>query len=68
MTVQGFANFLMFRRHPHFAIDAFLVIPQDTETTKSHNDYHETPRRQIKQSNQLSLPHQDDCNTRMDIK
>ena len=25
-------------------------------------------RRQIKQSNQLSLPHQDDCNTRMVIK
>ena len=25
-------------------------------------------RRQIKQSNQLSLPHQDDCNTKMDIK
>ena len=30
--------------------------------------HHETPGRQIKQSNQLSLPHQDDCNTRMDIK
>ena len=29
---------------------------------------HETPGRQIKQSNQLSLPHQDDCNTRTDIK
>ena len=29
---------------------------------------HEAPGRQIKQSNQLSLPHQDDCNTRMDIK
>ena len=28
---------------------------------------HETPGRQIKQSNQLSLPPQDDCNTRMDI-
>ena len=28
---------------------------------------HETPGRHIKQSNQLSLPHQDDCNTRMDI-
>ena len=28
---------------------------------------HETPGRQIKQRNQLSLPHQDDCNTRMDI-
>ena len=26
-----------------------------------------TPGRQIKQSNQFSLPHQDDCNTRMDI-
>ena len=31
-------------------------------------NHHKTPRRQIKQSNQLSLPHQDDCNTRMDIK
>ena len=28
----------------------------------------ETPGRQTKQSNQLSLPHQDDCKTRMDIK
>ena len=31
------------------------------------NQY-ETPGRQIKQRNQLALPHQDDCNTRMDIK
>ena len=31
-------------------------------------NHHETPGRQIKQSNQLSLPHQDDCNTRMEIK
>ena len=31
-------------------------------------NHHETPGRQIKQSNQLSLPHQDNCNTRMDIK
>ena len=30
-------------------------------------NHHETPGRQIKQINQLSLPHQDDCNTRMDI-
>ena len=29
---------------------------------------HETPGRQIKQSNQLCLPHQYDCNTRMNIK
>ena len=28
---------------------------------------HETPGRQIKHSNLLSLPHEDDCNTRMDI-
>ena len=34
---------------------------------ESHN-HHETPGGQTKQSNQLSLPHQDDCKTRMDIK
>ena len=32
-----------------------------------HNHY-ETPGRQTKQSSQLSLPQQDDCKTRMDIK
>ena len=31
-------------------------------------NHQETPGRQTKQSNQLSLPHQDDCNARMDIK
>ena len=30
--------------------------------------HHETPGRQTKQSNQLSLPHQDDCKTLMDMK
>ena len=29
---------------------------------------HETPGRQTKQSNQLSLPHRDDCKTRVDTK
>ena len=43
------------------------------QTTPWHREeeplnHHETPGRQMKQSNQLSLPHQDDCNTRMDIK
>ena len=43
------------------------------QTTLRHREeerlnHHETPGRQIKQSNQLSFPHQDDCNTRMDIK
>ena len=41
------------------------------QTTPWHKEEplnrHETSGRQIKQSNQLSLPHQDDCNTRMDI-
>ena len=32
-----------------------------------HNN-HETPGRQTKQSNQLSLTHQGECKTRMDIK
>ena len=32
-----------------------------------HNN-HETTGRQTKQNNQLSLPHRDDCKTRMDTK
>ena len=31
-------------------------------------NHHATPGRQIKQSNHPSRPHQDDCNSRMDIK
>ena len=31
-------------------------------------NHHETPGRQTKQSNQLSLPNQDDCNTKTDTK
>ena len=43
------------------------------QTTLWHREeeplnHHETPGRQNTQSNQLSVPHQDDCNTRMDIK
>ena len=43
------------------------------QTTLWHQEeeplnHHETSGRQIKQSNQLSLPHQDDCNTRTDTK
>ena len=43
------------------------------QTTLWHREeeplnHHETLGRQIKQSNQLSLPHQDDCNTRTDTK
>ena len=42
------------------------------QTTPRHREeeplnHHETPGRQIKQSNQLSLPNQDDYFTRMDI-
>ena len=43
------------------------------QTTLWHREeellnHHETPGSQIKQSNQLSLPHQDDCNTRTETK
>ena len=43
--------------------------PQTTpwHRKKEGHNHHKTPERQTKQSNQLSLPHQDDCNTRMDI-
>ena len=40
--------------------------PMATRRRATNN--HETPGRQTKQSNQLSLPHQDDCKTRRDIK
>ena len=38
--------------------------PQTTPWHRNEEplNHHETPGRQIKQSNQLSLPHQDDCN------
>ena len=57
-----------------------IVSEYDQETPQSQTadnpmapeeepiNHHETPERQIKQSNQLSLPHQDDCNTRTDTK
>ena len=43
------------------------------QTTLWHREeeplnHHETPGRQIKQGNQLSLPHPDDCNTITDTK
>ena len=43
-----------------------LTIPWHLE--EEPPKHHETPERQIKQSNQLSLPHQDDCNIRTDTK
>ena len=48
------------------------ILQSQTQTTPWHRkeeplNHHETPGRQIEQSNQLSLPHQGDCNTRMDI-
>ena len=46
-------------------------IPQsqttDNPLEKPHNN-HDKPGSQTNQSNQLSLPYQDDCKTRMDIK
>ena len=35
---------------------------------KEPRNYHETPGRQTKQSNRLSLPHRDDCKARKDTK
>ena len=40
----------------------------DKPMTKEEQHNLETPWRQTKQSNQLSLPHQDDCKTRMDTE
>ena len=52
--------------------DQEIPQSQTADNPMAHEEellnHHKTPGRQIKQSNQLSLPHQDDCNTRMDIK
>ena len=62
--------------HAFFIFDSKIVSEYDQEIPKSQTadnpwhreeeppNHHETPGRQIKQSNQLSLPHQDDCNAR----
>ena len=46
-------------------ICSFICSLKSEEEPHSH---HKTPGRQTKQSNELSLLHQDDCKTRMDIK
>ena len=68
---------MFFYEHPKHMLKIVSMIRKyhnhKLQTTPWHREeeplnHHETPGRQIKQSNQLSLPHQDDCNTRMDIK
>ena len=61
-------------------IDKEIVSEYDQEIPQSQTadnpwhreeeplNHHETPGKQIRQSNQLSLSHQYDCNTRMDTK
>ena len=39
-----------------------------TDMTKFLRVHHGTPRRQTKQSNQFSLPHQNDCKIRREVK
>ena len=53
----------MIRKYHNYKLQ---TTPWHCEDEPPNN--HKTPGRQIKQRNQLSLPHQDDCNTRMDIK
>ena len=48
----------MFKKLPQSQTADNPVLPKEEPL-----NHHETPGRQIKQSNQLSLPHQDDCNT-----
>ena len=44
----GFSPFfLMFGRHPCLAVDAFLGLPQDTETVKGHKDYVDRLKQQL---------------------
>ena len=76
MTFKQQVNFIK-RRFINTLTYTKIVSEYDQEIPQSQTAdnpvsplgrHHETPGRQIKQSNQLSLPHQDDCNTRMYIK
>ena len=49
-------------------INITIKKPQRTPWHREEEPLNETSGRQIKQSNQLFLPHQDDCNNRIDIK
>ena len=42
--------------------------PRHSEQEPQNTDSHKTPGKQLKQSNQFSLPHQDDGKTRKDTK
>ena len=53
----------MIRKYHNYMLQTYPWYRED----EPHNN-HETPGRQTKQSNQLSLPHQDGCKTRTDIK
>ena len=44
----------MFGRQPRLAIDAFLGITQDTETTRSHNDFVEKLNQRIDAANVIA--------------
>ena len=81
-SAKSINSFSLFKRY--FEINTSMTIAKivsmirkyhnhKLQTTLWHREeeplnHHQTPERQIKQSNQPSLPHQDDCNTRMDIK
>ena len=59
---NAFSKF--YHRHSELIVKYNIGI----KTLLQQGIHHETPGRQIKQSNQLSLPHLDDSNTRIDIK
>ena len=42
--------------------------PPHHEEVQQNNNSHKTPGRQTEKSNQLSLPHQDNCKTRKDTR
>ena len=69
----GLVDFFKFSLYKKIVSMIMKYHNHKLQTTPWHREeerlnHQETPGRQIKQSNQLSLPHQDDCNTKMDIK
>ena len=74
MHFKGISSFKM-HKIIHFSRKVSMIRKlhnHKPQTTPWHREeeplnHHKTPGRQIKQSNQLFRPHQDDCNTRMGI-
>ena len=68
IEIQNFDPKKMVRAYVCMKISEYPPGTKPRHCVEELHNNHETPGRQTKQSNLLSLPHEDDCKSRMDIK